>query len=106
MYVCMIMVFHSLCVFGFFVLNAMLLSFISMILKCQFQGVVWIRRRNSKFVFLTVCKIKGKMVLCFLSTPQKLRMTMGLFLGGSSLFGVGLYLSYVHVARQQAWIQD
>ncbi|KAJ0593590.1 hypothetical protein HanRHA438_Chr00c01g0842421 [Helianthus annuus] len=45
------------------------------------------------------------MALCFPSTPQKLLMTVGLFLGGSSLFGVGLYLSYVHVAPQQARIQ-
>lgn len=45
------------------------------------------------------------MVLCFPSTPQKLWMTLSLFLGGSSLFGVGLYLSYVHVAPQQARIK-
>ena len=45
------------------------------------------------------------MVLCFPSTPQKLWMTVALFLGGSSLFGVGLHLSYVHVAPQQARIK-
>ncbi|CAH1444331.1 unnamed protein product [Lactuca virosa] len=52
-----------------------------------------------------VCIIKGHMVLCFPSTPNKLWMTVGLFLGGSSLFGVGLYLSYVHIAPQQARIK-
>ena len=32
-------------------------------------------------------------------------MTVAMFLGGSSLFGGGLYLSYVHIAPQQARIQ-
>ncbi|PWA55003.1 hypothetical protein CTI12_AA430270 [Artemisia annua] len=45
------------------------------------------------------------MSLCFPSTPQKLWMTVAMFLGGSSLFGGGLYLSYVHIAPQQARIQ-
>ncbi|KAI8557524.1 hypothetical protein RHMOL_Rhmol04G0017300 [Rhododendron molle] len=45
------------------------------------------------------------MVSCFPSTPKKLAMTIACFLGGASLFGVGLHLSYVHVAPQQARIK-
>ncbi|XP_071727259.1 DNA mismatch repair protein MSH5-like [Rutidosis leptorrhynchoides] len=38
------------------------------------------------------------------STPKRFWTTVALFLGGSFLFGGGLYLSYVHVAPQQARI--
>ncbi|KAM7469176.1 hypothetical protein LguiA_035609 [Lonicera macranthoides] len=42
------------------------------------------------------------MVCCFPSTPKKLAMTLACFLGGASLFAVGVHLSYVNVAPQQA----
>jgi hypothetical protein len=42
------------------------------------------------------------MVLCFPSTPKKLAMTVACFASGAALFAVGVYLSYVNVAPQQA----
>ncbi|KAG2682480.1 hypothetical protein I3843_11G193900 [Carya illinoinensis] len=45
------------------------------------------------------------MVFCFPSTPKKLAMTVGCFVSGAALFLLGLHLSYVNVAPQQARIQ-
>lgn len=42
------------------------------------------------------------MVTCYPSTPKKLLMTFGMFLGGASIFAAGVHLSYVNVAPQQA----
>ncbi|KAL9254318.1 hypothetical protein AKJ16_DCAP03229 [Drosera capensis] len=46
-----------------------------------------------------------KMVLCYPSTPKKLAMTVACFLGGASLFYVGLQLSHKNIAPQQARIK-
>lgn len=45
------------------------------------------------------------MVVCYPSTPGKLAMTVGCFLGGVSLFAVGIHFSYKNVAPQQARIK-
>ncbi|RDX83824.1 hypothetical protein CR513_35208, partial [Mucuna pruriens] len=42
------------------------------------------------------------MGLCFPSTPKKLAMTVAFFLSGAAIFAVGVHLSYVNVAPQQA----
>ncbi|CAL5390333.1 unnamed protein product [Camellia sinensis] len=42
------------------------------------------------------------MVSCFPSTPKKLAQTVVFFLAGASLFAVGVHLSYVNIAPQQA----
>ncbi|TKY46975.1 hypothetical protein E2542_SST29026 [Spatholobus suberectus] len=42
------------------------------------------------------------MVVCFPSTAKKLAMTIACFLSGAALFAVGLHLSHVNVAPQQA----
>ncbi|KAK9209818.1 hypothetical protein WN944_002186 [Citrus x changshan-huyou] len=42
---------------------------------------------------------------CFPSTPKKLAMTVGYFIAGAALFAVGLHLSYVNAAPQQARIK-
>ncbi|KAF7831317.1 putative CC-NBS resistance protein [Senna tora] len=42
------------------------------------------------------------MVLCFPSTPKKLAMSIACFLSGASILAVGVHLSYVNVAPQQA----
>lgn len=42
------------------------------------------------------------MVLCFPSTPKKLAMTVGCFLGGAGLLAIGAYLSHLYIAPQQA----
>ena len=42
------------------------------------------------------------MVSCFHSTPKKLAQTVVFFLAGASLFAVGVHLSYVNIAPQQA----
>nr|QEE59959.1 hypothetical protein [Betula platyphylla] len=42
------------------------------------------------------------MVLCFPSTPKKLAMTVACFVSGAALFAVGVHLSYVNIAPQQA----
>ncbi|OMO83663.1 hypothetical protein CCACVL1_11295 [Corchorus capsularis] len=45
------------------------------------------------------------MVLCYPSTPKKLAMTVGCFVAGAGLFAVGMHLSYVYIAPQQARIK-
>ncbi|XAR67400.1 hypothetical protein NMG60_11002144 [Bertholletia excelsa] len=45
------------------------------------------------------------MVFCFPSTPKKLAMTVACFIGGASLFVIGVHLSYVNIAPQQARIK-
>ncbi|KAK4794437.1 hypothetical protein SAY86_012431 [Trapa natans] len=42
------------------------------------------------------------MSLCYPSTPKKLAMSVGIFLGGAALFSYGLHLWYKNVAPQQA----
>jgi hypothetical protein len=42
------------------------------------------------------------MVMCFPSTPKKLAMTVACFVSGAALFAVGVHLSYVNIAPQQA----
>ncbi|KAH9624160.1 hypothetical protein KSS87_004299 [Heliosperma pusillum] len=42
------------------------------------------------------------MVMCYPSTPRKLAMTIGWFLGGAALFGIGVHYSYKNIAPQQA----
>ncbi|KAE8125433.1 hypothetical protein FH972_020240 [Carpinus fangiana] len=42
------------------------------------------------------------MVMCFPSTPKKLAMTVACFVSGAALFAIGVHLSYVNVAPQQA----
>ena len=37
--------------------------------------------------------------------PKKLAMTVGYFIAGAALFAVGMHLSYVNVAPQQARIK-
>ena len=48
---------------------------------------------------------KREMVSCFPSMPKKLAMTVGYFIAGAALFAVGMHLSYVNVAPQQARIK-
>ena len=43
-----------------------------------------------------------QMVMCFPSTPKKLAMTVACFVSGAALFAVGVHLSYVNIAPQQA----
>ncbi|GMN51739.1 hypothetical protein TIFTF001_020881 [Ficus carica] len=45
------------------------------------------------------------MSMCFPSTPKKFATTIGCFLSGAALFALGLHLSYVNVAPQQARIK-
>ncbi|KAJ4838829.1 hypothetical protein Tsubulata_013924 [Turnera subulata] len=45
------------------------------------------------------------MSFCFPSTPTKLGTTVGCFVAGAALFGVGLHLAYANVAPQQARIK-
>ncbi|KAK7303990.1 hypothetical protein RJT34_14956 [Clitoria ternatea] len=45
------------------------------------------------------------MVVCFPSTPKKLAATIACFLSGAAIFAVGMHLSYVNVAPQQARIK-
>ncbi|KAA8527031.1 hypothetical protein F0562_008740 [Nyssa sinensis] len=47
----------------------------------------------------------NQMVLCFPSTPKKFMMTLGCFMAGASMFALGLHLSYVNIAPQQARIK-
>lgn len=49
--------------------------------------------------------LKREMVSCFPSMPKKLAMTVGYFIAGAALFAVGMHLSYVNVAPQQARIK-
>ncbi|KMT12891.1 hypothetical protein BVRB_4g089800 [Beta vulgaris subsp. vulgaris] len=42
------------------------------------------------------------MSICYPSTPGKLAVTMGMFVGGISLFVVGIHYSYKNVGPQQA----
>ncbi|KAL9236241.1 hypothetical protein vseg_010937 [Gypsophila vaccaria] len=42
------------------------------------------------------------MSICYPSSPQKLAMTLGCFLGGVSLFAIGVHYSYKNIAPQQA----
>ncbi|KAJ7960860.1 Bric-a-brac protein [Quillaja saponaria] len=42
------------------------------------------------------------MAMCFPSTPKKLAMTVACFISGAALFGVGVHLSYINIAPQQA----
>lgn len=56
-----------------------------------FKKIVWISHKTS-----------NHMVVCYPSTPKKLVMTFGCFLAGASLFAVGVHLSYINVAPQQA----
>jgi hypothetical protein len=41
-------------------------------------------------------------MMCFPSTPKKLAMTVACFVSGAALFAVGVHLSYVNIAPQQA----
>lgn len=52
--------------------------------------------------FFVVRENNNQMVCCFPSTPKKLAMTLACFLGGASIFAIGVHLSYVNVAPQQA----
>ncbi|KAJ1441299.1 hypothetical protein SESBI_01438 [Sesbania bispinosa] len=45
------------------------------------------------------------MVLCFPSTPKKLAMTIACFFSGAAILAVGVHLSYVNAAPQQARIK-
>ncbi|CAJ1963983.1 unnamed protein product [Sphenostylis stenocarpa] len=47
-------------------------------------------------------KVVEQMVLCFPSTPKKLAMTIACFVSGAAILAVGVHLSYVNVAPQQA----
>ena len=42
------------------------------------------------------------MSFCYPSSPRKLAMTMAFFASGAALFAVGIHLSYLNVAPQQA----
>ncbi|PIA28151.1 hypothetical protein AQUCO_07200059v1 [Aquilegia coerulea] len=42
------------------------------------------------------------MLPCSPWTPKGLTLTLGLFITGISLFGIGAHLSYVNIAPQQA----
>ncbi|KAK0601239.1 hypothetical protein LWI29_022386 [Acer saccharum] len=45
------------------------------------------------------------MTVCYPSTPKKLAMTVGCFVAGAALFAVGVHISYVNIAPQQARIK-
>ncbi|CAO2835692.1 unnamed protein product [Amaranthus hypochondriacus] len=45
------------------------------------------------------------MSMCYPSTPGKMAMTVGCFLGGITLFVVGVHYSYKNIAPQQARIK-
>ncbi|CAG7898642.1 unnamed protein product [Brassica rapa] len=42
------------------------------------------------------------MSFCYPSSPRKLTMTVAFFASGAALFAVGMHLSYLNVAPQQA----
>ncbi|CAN8326042.1 unnamed protein product [Cochlearia groenlandica] len=42
------------------------------------------------------------MSFCYPSTPRKLAMTVACFASGAALFAIGIHLSYLNVAPQQA----
>ncbi|KAG5390037.1 hypothetical protein BRARA_H01546 [Brassica rapa] len=42
------------------------------------------------------------MSFCYPSSPRKLAMTVAFFASGAALFAVGMHLSYLNVAPQQA----
>uniref|UniRef100_M4D1T0 Transmembrane protein n=1 Tax=Brassica campestris TaxID=3711 RepID=M4D1T0_BRACM len=42
------------------------------------------------------------MWFCYPSSPRKLAMTVAFFASGAALFAVGMHLSYLNVAPQQA----
>ena len=42
------------------------------------------------------------MTVSYPSTPKKLAMTVGCFIAGVALFAVGVHISYVNIAPQQA----
>ncbi|KAK4850720.1 hypothetical protein QYF36_009235 [Acer negundo] len=45
------------------------------------------------------------MTVCYPSTPKKLAMTVGCFIVGAALFAVGVHISYLNIAPQQARIK-
>lgn len=63
---------------------------------------------NSWTFWIFVAKTKSlitafeRMSFCYPSSPRKLAITVAFFASGAALFAVGIHLSYLNVAPQQA----